>query len=138
MADPIELKRIRDLDEYVQLDPDDPDYIPATEISMVIDHPDWSEPKKISLEAPAGYSTLHFEKGRLTSLVLRDVEIEFSSAFSSIPIGFVNCYRLDTIGAMSVQTTVVIYDLSVTTIGLSFTIDDNESLTGVIVEYFYT
>lgn len=138
MADPIELKRIRDLDEYVQLDPDDEDYIPASEITIPVDHPDWSEPKSITLDLPATLSTLHFEKSRLSSLSSRSVSVEFISAFTSIPIGFVNAYRLDTIGTKSVQTTVVIYDLSVTTVGFTLSIDDNEELTGIIIEYFYT
>lgn len=76
--------------------------------------------------------------GILSGLSSRNVSVIFSVPFTNIPVGRKNihAYRLFEADANKfVDLNVIIYNLNVTTNGFSFTIDDSESLSGIIIEY---
>jgi hypothetical protein len=113
-------------------------------VMIVVDFSGWSRPKRYALEsigvASGGGGTSQIETGRLTGLSSNFVEESFGSSFSDIPIGRKNLhvYRIQDLGGgKTIDLTIPIYGLTVTTDGFSFYIDDDESLTGIIVEFLF-
>jgi hypothetical protein len=129
--------RPKDLITHLQLDPSDPEYIPANELYFVVDHPSFTRPKKYSQENFTG-AIQNIQKGRITGLQAFNVSQSFSTPFNSAPVGFINVYRSKVIsGTKTIREDVLFYDLTETPTGFSLVIDSEESLTGVIVEYLY-
>jgi hypothetical protein len=107
----------------------------------VVDHADWELPKRIPLtgievESIAGW---HVEADTITGLASRTLTVTFNTAFTSAPTGWVKVYRMTEMpdGGYREQDVLWGYATStkVTTTGFSIIINEDESLTGVIVEY---
>ena len=121
--------------------------IDPTQIYITVDYNGtWVRPKRYPLSGIISgdleFATTHIEKGRLTGLSNRYVEVTFDSAFDEIPVGRknLNVYRVNEDGGGTGKATddeVLIYGLGVTVSGFSFYIDDTEDLSGVIVEYLF-
>lgn len=135
-------KRVRDLVEYQQLAVGEPGYIPPSSLFTVFDSDNFgSEPKKYSVESL--FIQNHEEKKRITGLVSRSVSITFDTAFVSVPITETfNVFRYyDELGDGKYTKKQVGHYLSgsnwLTASGFAITIDLDESLTGVIIEYVF-
>jgi len=92
-----------------------------------------------------GAAAKHFEHGRLTNLVDRMNFIIFTIPFTRIPTMLqFKVYRMTDIGVGKIVMEDVLHDHTLTfgswisETACNFTIDDRESLTGVIVEYCFT
>jgi len=136
-------KRIYALELYEQADPGDPGYIAPTSLRMAIDSTQF--PGEAMYVPYLGLlSDKHFEVGRVTGLADREVSVTFGTAFTGVPVGIENLrvYRITEV----VTGKYKIHDVQhyhptntpVTSSGFSFTIEDSESLTGVIYEYLFT
>lgn len=84
---------------------------------------------------------VHLESGRLTDLLSKNVAVYFAKAFSKIPTGWIKVYRMrEIITGRWKQQDVLYYHAAENfknEYGFGLVIDDKESLTGVIVEYFF-
>lgn len=131
-------KRIKDLDDYTQLESTDIGYISPSNIYLAVDNSTeaWAEPKKVTFAQLIGIT--HMEAGQLSSLSSRSVTVTFDSPFTLPVIPYINPYRVSVIGGKSIREVVRIYDLLITINGFTLTIDTNESLTGVIIDYKVT
>jgi len=137
MALPEGQTRTYTLDEYIQLNPGDPGYIPLSEINILVDHPSFDRSKRYTLSQFVSLAQ-NVQAGRQSNLLTRSVVVTFSVPFSAGVVGWVKVYRSTTIpGVGIVRETVNSHDLVESITGITLTIDDNESLTGVIVEYSY-
>ena len=79
--------------------------------------------------------------GILSDLVTNEISVVFPFEFTEIPVGRKNIhvYRLvEPETGLILDQDVLFNSLVVTTTGFTLTIDASESLTGVIVEYFFT
>jgi len=136
-------KRPRDLDSYSQGLPTDIDYIDPLNIYLAVDNSteSWPEPKKIpfsSLLLASG----HIEAGRISGLSSRTVTVTFDEAFSSVPYGREpDVYRIAKQPDGTYRRQQVVWGFTdasqPTTTGFELKIHDDESLTGVIIEYLY-
>jgi len=129
-------------DLYVQLDPDDEGYVSPDDLMFLIDNSGFSRPKRIAASGigSAG-SGSHIERGILTDLTSRSVTVEFDAAFTSQPAGNVWAYRMEEVVSGMWRRKDVLFGFSnanqPTSTGFSLTIDDDESLTDVVVEYIF-
>lgn len=126
-------KRIYELATYIQLDPGDIGYIPATAVYIPVDYNGWSEAMKMSLDQFFG--SFHAEAGRLSGLSSSSVAKVFGTPFTSTVIDTVSVYREIPGGGGTIRENVLYFDLSVTLTGFTLEIDPSENLTGVIVDY---
>jgi len=131
----LEQTRPYELDLYVEGEPGEPD---ISDLVILVDYVSWDRPKRYN-GALSGGGSIHTESGILTGLSSRSVTVEFDSAFSETPVGWVKVYRMTEMpdGGYREQDVLWGYATStkVTTTGFSLTINEDESLTGVIVEY---
>ena len=116
---------------------------PST-VMISVDNSAWSRPKRLPLsylDTTGGTGGTHIEKDRLTGLVSRTVTVAFGIAFSSIPVGEVKCYRMYEQPDGTFQPQDVIWgfpDVNQPTLsGFTLEISTEESLTGVVVQYYY-
>jgi hypothetical protein len=135
-------KRIRALDTYTQLAPGDPGYIAPSDVFFAVDSNSFTgESKKQSVEDYMA-SVLHVEQDRLTGLSSRSVVVVFGSAFVSIPKGKEpDVYRISPYGSVYRRESVLWgFDdpNQPSKTGFALTIDADESLTGIVIEYFYS
>lgn len=90
-----------------------------------------------------GGITLHREAATLlgdVDITDRAVNIEFGSPFNEFPFGWVEVYRMRSTSTGWVKSNVLIKYPSedwVTVNGFSLTIDPSESLTGVVLKYYF-
>lgn len=133
----VEQTRIYELGLYDQsLDP-------AT-VMIPVENSSWDRPKRLPLsllDTTGGGGGIHVEKDRLTGLSSRTVTVTFGTAFSSIPVGDVKCYRMYEQPDGTYQKQDVIWGFpnanQPTISGFTLEISADESLTDVIVEYSY-
>jgi hypothetical protein len=122
-----------ELDIYV-------DEVDASELDIMVDHESFTEPLRVrGLFSGAGGT--HIEKDTLTGLSSRTVTVEFDTVFSSIPVGWVKVYRMTEMPDGTYRDEDVLWGYTtstkVSTNGFVLKISDDESLTGVVVEYKY-
>lgn len=113
-----------------------------TGVMVPVDNSAWARPKRYPISALGGGDggSLHVESGRLTGLASHYVEEDFDTAFSDVPVGRKNLhvYRVvDPGDGKTYDLPIPFYGLGVTTSGFSFYIESTESLTGIVVEYFF-
>ena len=133
--------RIRSLVTYTQGAPGDEGYIAPTAVFIGVDSAEFAgEAKKQTIDDYL--SATHEEVARLTPLGSRSVAITFDTAFSSIPITvLINVYRITEIVSGKYKFDKVQWyhatATPVTITGFELEIETSESLTGVILEYYF-
>lgn len=129
-------KRIYELEDYTQLLPDDVGYVDPTNIYIPVDclTESWNEPKKLPLNS-VFLSASHIEASQLNSLASRTVSILFETPFVFPVIPFVNVYRDIAQDGVVIRQNVLINSMIISTTGIDFEIDADESLTDVVVNY---
>jgi hypothetical protein len=140
MADAVLQPRIRDLLLYTQLDPEDPNYIDPSTISVVLDHDDWDKSKRYPLsEILSSVSISTTKVGKLSDLSSRSVTVVFDTPFASSSIKeHVEVYRYKSEGGVYEREDILYHFASAgwfSTTGFSLVIEDSEDLTGIIVSY---
>ena len=132
--------KIRALDVYVQLAEGDDGYIAPGEIMQVVDHPNWTRSKRVYASNGVGAS-IHTE-GDLYTPISRAVSITFGTAFTTTPKTIMlRVYRMkETVtgnGHWKEWDVRYWHESSnwKSTTGFSLTIDPDEDLTGIIIEY---
>lgn len=139
---PIIQQKIRDLEIYVPLPVDDPEYIDPSTVYGVVDCVSWTLPKKtIITNIGAGSILTHEESGRLSDLDSVNVGIAFSSPFDTMPIVVeFRVYRMGLVDSNKYRMVDVLYYSVLnwlTTSRFDIVIDSSENLTGIIVEYLF-
>lgn len=135
-------KRIRALDLYTQLDSGDEGYLAASTIRIAVDAVGFAgEPKYIVYEDLL--ASTHIESDRVTGLADRSVAITFGTAFTSVPVTVVlKVYRIGITSPGKYRFNEVLWyhatATPVTTTGFELVIEAAESLTGIILEYYFT
>ena len=117
---------------------------PST-VMINVDNSAWPRPKRLPLsllDTTGSTGTgAHIEKDILSGLSSRNVAVTFDTAFSSIPVGDVRCYRMDLMPDGTYRKGDVLWGFDnanqPTLSGFALTINASESLTGVLVEYIY-
>lgn len=128
---------IRELQEYIQKVAGESGYIDPSEIWIPVDHPSFGDnARKYRLSSIIGTSA-NKQKGRISNLTSNTVTVTWDMAFSERPIGFHRVYREVIEGSNKRMEDVILDSESVTTNNMVLTINSDESLTGVIVEYNY-
>lgn len=84
---------------------------------------------------------IHIESGMITDLLIPNVVVYFAKEFDKIPVGWIKVYRMREIVTGRFKQQDVLYYHAASdfknTLGFGLVIDSKESLTGVIVEYFF-
>jgi hypothetical protein len=84
---------------------------------------------------------IHMEYARLTDLVTKNVVVYFVTPFLFTPTGWIKVYRMREIMTGKWKQQDVLYyhaaEVFKNEYGFGLVIDDKESLTGVVVEYFF-
>ena len=112
------------------------------DVKIAVDHPDFTDTQNFPLSS-VGLSSggTHIERGRLTELSSRSVSVTFDTAFSNAPIGKVWVYRMAEMPDGNYREQDVLWGFTsstkVSTTGFSIAIDSSESLTNVVVEYYF-
>lgn len=134
----IEQTRPYELNLYAQ------DLDPST-VMINVDNSAWSRPKRLPLSlldttGGTGVGT-HIEKDVISGLSSRNVAVTFDTEFSSIPVGDVRVYRMAAMPDGTYRKSDVLWGFDnanqPTISGFALTINTDESLTGVLVEYIY-
>lgn len=86
--------------------------------------------------------SIHIESATLTDLLSANVVVYFKTPFQITPTGWIKVYRMrEIIAGRWKQQDVLYYHADSAdfknTLGFGLVIDSKESLTGVIVEYFF-
>lgn len=119
-----------------------PDYKPISELSLVVDHPDWPTPKRVSLGDFNTGGTGSFAGYTVDELIeaaeSKTITYTFPAAFNSIPvdIGFRVYKMVEFESGKFLQQDVLHYFPANWKDTGSFTIviDDSEDLTGVYIK----
>jgi hypothetical protein len=134
--------RIDEIPIYVQLQPTDEGYVSPDNVWVVVGNVDFSNPsaRKVALSSVMSFSTSHSEQARVTGLSSRTFSRTFNTAFTTLPVtSILKVYRMseyETGKWEEVPATFHYTSANWKTItGFSITIDADESLTGLIVEY---
>lgn len=130
--------RVHTLQPYVQKNEGEAGYIDPAELQVLVDHPTFERSMKLSLTGGSGGVSIHQEKGRLSTPENHSFTIPFDVAFTAKPIGFHKAYRIVISGTDERYYDVLVKSEKVITTGIVIVIDSSESLTGVIIEWFYT
>ena len=116
------------------------DEVDASELDVMVDHPSFTVPLRVR-GLFSGAAGTHIEKDILTGLSSRTVMVEFDTVFSAIPVGWVKVYRMTEMPDGTYRESDVLWGFTtsakVSTSGFVIKISDDESLTGVVVEYRY-
>lgn len=94
-----------------------------------------------TISAGSDVEQLHIESARLTDLIDRNVVVYFVTPFEFTPTGWIKVYRMRQVvtGKWKQQDVLYYHDAEVFKNGYGFglVIEAAESLTGVVVEYFF-
>lgn len=127
--DPVALKKIRELSSYTFVAPEDPNYIPLSEILIPIDsnNPAFDSilPKIIRLSQIVGGEvapTTHVESDILTELSSASISVTFDLPFDLVPIGRKNLYCWKSIDGY--DYTYILKNINITILGFTCTIED--------------
>ena len=135
--DPIDSQQPRELSQYAFVASNDPNYIPLSEIMVVIDSNNTkfgAVPKVVPLSAILGGEispSAHVEAGRITGLSSVNISETFNVAFDAVPVGRKSLYCWKSVGGY--DYTYILKNISILTTGFSCTIED---VTGVAITDF--
>jgi len=98
----------------------------------------------VSFNTPSAIGNItdiHIEYGRLTNLSVKNVVVYFAKQFTETPTGWIKVYRMREVMTGKWKQQDVLYyhadEVFKNEYGFGLVIDDKESLTGVVVEYFF-
>ena len=134
-------KRIRELTEYIQLNPGDPGYVNPSSLFLPIDSTSFAgEALKYSIESIL--SGAHIEANTILNPSSAAVSVTFGTSFTSTPMAIhFDCYRYYQVEpGKYVKKDVQFYYSGanwLTSTGFAITIESTESLTGVYLEYYF-
>lgn len=115
----------------------------SSTVMVTVDKSTWDKPKRYALSnfGEVSGSSVHVEKDRLTGLSSHSVSVEFDSAFDTVPVGDVQVYRMVEIVSGKWRKEEVLWGFDdanqPSLLGFDLTIDSEEDLSGIIIQYLY-
>ena len=134
-------ERTYELDVYTQLPVGDPDYEDPASIMFIVDSSAWTSQKRFPYPSVSGISS-HFETDTIENLPSHTVNESFSTPFTIKPKTIMfRVYRMAEVSTGIWRMKNVAYGSTttnwLTVSGFNIVIDSSESLTGIVIEYYF-
>jgi len=137
----LDFTRTYELDLYTQLPVGDPGYIDPALVDFIVDHDGWTRAKRFPYTSVSGISS-HYETDKLENLITRTITKTFNTPFTgSIKTIMFRVYRMAEVSTGTWRMKNVAYGSTttnwLTVSGFNIVIDSSESLTGIVIEYYF-